>query len=150
MASLRNYKPLKMTAETAEDLKVFSASFQDAVMKVGDFAYLKQARRFAFVANRFVWECATARGHGPFARVRAGAHFDDVMAVRERNLRLEARDAVVELLAIRFEEGEDGGGLIRLDLAGGGAIELTVESLNAAMRDMSEPWRTRSRPDHEA
>lgn len=148
MATLRNYKPLRMLVETHEDLKVMSASFQDAVMKVGDIAYLKEARRFAFVTNRFVWECAAGRRQGPFARVRAGAHFDDVLAVREQNVRTDAKDAIVELLSVRFDETEDGGGLITLDLAGGGAIELTVESLNAGMADMSEPWRTRSRPDH--
>ena len=156
MAQLRGYTPLALIAADREDLQVFSACFQDAVLKLADFAYLPETRRFAFVANRFVWECAPSRKRGPFARVRAGCHFDDVTAVRQQYLRTDAKDAVVDILAIRFEPGPDfadgeiGAGVITLDLAGGGAIALDVETINAEMRDLSEPWATRSRPDHEA
>lgn len=149
MSSLRDYKPLRLMAGDAEDLGVFSACFQDAVAKLGDFAYLPDQRRFAFVANRFLWECVGPDLSGPFARVRAGAHFDDVVAAQFQHLRTDARDAVVELLSIRFEPGEDGAGRIMLDFAGGAAVRLQVESVNAYMSDISEPWGTRARPKHE-
>ena len=149
MTTLRDYKPLRLIAEDARDLSLMSASLQDAVAKIGDFAYLPDQRRFAFVANRFVWECAHDRRHGPFARVRAGAHFDDVLSVQQHNLRRNVKDAVVELLAIRFDEGLDGSGIITLEFAGGGAIKLEVEIINAALSDMSDPWRTKSKPEHE-
>lgn len=149
MASLKDYKPLRLMAGDAEDLDVLSACLQDAVAKLGDFAYLPEERRFAFVANRFVWECAADRKTGPFARVRAGAHFDDVKSAKFQHLRSDAKDAVVELLSIRFEPGEDGAGAVILDFAGGGAVLLEVESINAFMSDMSDPWRTRAKPKHE-
>lgn len=148
MAGLRDYKPLRLMAGDAEDLKVISACLQDAVAKLGDFAWLKAERRFAFVANRFVWEGAVDRRTGPFARVRTGVHFDDVMSAQFMNLRTDAKDAVVELLAIRFQPGEDGAGALILDFAGGGAARLEVESVNAYLTDMSEPWRTRAKPGH--
>ena len=59
------------------------------------------------------------------------------------------RTAVVELLSIRFEPAEDAAGTIILDFAGGGAIQLGVESVNAEMRDMSAPWRTSNKPEHD-
>ncbi len=149
MTSLRNYRPLRLIAENARELTLLSASLQDAVAKLGDFAYLPERRRFAFVANRFIWECAVDRNRGPFARVRAGAHFDDVLSVRKSNLREDAKESVVELLAVRFEEGEEGGGIVTLDFAGGGAIRLEVEAVNAALSDLTEPWRTRTKPKHE-
>ncbi len=148
MADLRDYKPLRLIAEDGEDLKVLSACLQDAVIKVGDFAFLPNERRFAFVANRFVWECAADRKRGPFARVRAGAHFDDVKAVRQQNIRADAKDAVLELLALRFEPGEDGAGAVIFEFAGGGAIRLEVESVNAQLRDLSAPWSTARKPEH--
>lgn len=148
MTSLRDYKPLRLVAEDAEDLKVLSACLQDAVMKVGDIAFVPAQRRFAFVANRFVWECAPDRRRGPFARVRAGAHFDDVKAVRQRHVRLDARDAVLELLSLRFEPGEDGAGAVTFDFSGGGAIRLEVESVNAGLSDLSTPWPTDRKPEH--
>ena len=149
MTDLRCYKPLSMQAADEEDLKVLSACLQDAVAKIGDFAFLPAQRRFAFVANRFVWECAVDRTHGPFARVRTGVHFDDVLGVQHQNLRLDAHDAVVDILSIGFEAGVDGGGAVIISLAGGGAIRLAVESVNMHCSDISDPWRTRSRPDHE-
>ncbi len=149
MASLTKYTPLRLMAGDAEDLGVFSACLQDAVAKLGDFAWLPAERRFAMVANRFVWECAGKGRAGPFARVRTGLHFDDVKAAQFQHLRMEAKDAVVELLAVRFEQGDDGTGEIILDLAGGGGVRLEVESINAYLSDMSEPWRTRAKPKHE-
>lgn len=150
MAALKDYKPLRLMAGDAEDLGVISTILQDAVAKLGDFAYLPGERRFAFVANRFVWECAADRQAGPFARVRAGAHFDDVRAAKFQHLRTDAKDAVVELLSIRFEPREDAAGEVILDFAGGGAVLLDVESVNAFLSDMSDPWRTRAKPKHEA
>jgi hypothetical protein len=149
LASLKDYKPLRLMAGDKEDLDVISACLQDAVAKLGDMAYIADERRFAFVTNRFVWECASNRNTGPFIRVRTGVHFDDVLSAQFQYLRTDARDAVVELLAIRFEEGDDGAGMVHIDLAGGGAIKLEVESVNAYLRDISEPWRTRSKPAHE-
>lgn len=150
MSSLNDYKPLRLMAGDAEDLEVISACLQDAVAKLGDFAWLPAERRFAFVANRFVWECAGDRRAGPFVRVRSGAHFDDVIATKFQHLRTDSKDAVVELLSIRFEAGADGAGEIILDFAGGGAVRLEVESVNAYMSDLSEPWRTRAKPKHES
>lgn len=149
MAGLKDYKSLRLMAGDDNDLEVMSACLQDAIGKLGDFAYIPAERRFAFVANRFVWECAAGRKSGPFARVRTGVHFDDVLGAQFQHLKTDAKNAVVEVLAIRFEAGEDGAGIIMLDLAGGGAIRLEVESVNAYLMDISEPWRTRSKPAHE-
>lgn len=150
MAGLEDWRPLRLAAEDAEDLKAMSAILQDAVGKVGDFAHLPRQRRFAFVVNRFIWEAVGQARRGPYARVRTGCHFDDVTAVRQSNLRLDAKDAVLELLALRFAPGEDGTGAITLDFAGGGAIRLDVESVNAGLADISAPWITRLKPEHEA
>ncbi len=149
MSALKDYKPLRLMAGDEEDLGVISACLQDAVGKLGDMAWLPDERRFVLVVNRFVWECAGERRAGPFVRVRAGLHFDDVKAAQFQHLRTEAKEAVVELLAIRFEAAADGEGVLVLDFAGGGALRLEVESVNAYMSDISEPWRTRAKPIHE-
>lgn len=148
MAGLKDYKPLRLMVEDADDLKVLSIVLQDAIAKIGDFAHLPKQRRFAFVANRFVWEDAADKRRGPFARVRAGCHFDDVLSVRQMNLRPDAKAGVVDLLAIRFDPAADGAGAVILDFAGGGAIRLEVESLNAQLADISEPWLARAKPEH--
>lgn len=150
------YKPLHLMAADERDLELISAALQDSVLKIGDMAYLPDDRRFAFVANRFVWELATGRKRGVFARVRTGIHFNDIIRVQQRNLRPDARSAVIDLLAIRLAPGREANGdghsaLVRLDLtfAGGGLIRLDAEAINVELHDLSEPWPTRARPDHE-
>ena len=149
MPGIRDYKPLRLLVADADDLTILSTVLQDSIAKVRDFAHFPARRRFAFVANRFVWEEAADKKGGPFARVRAGCHFDDVISVRHFKLRPDARDAVLELLAIRFEPASDGAGVVLLDFAGGGAIRLEVESLNAQLADISAPWLTQAKPEHE-
>ena len=68
-------------------------------------------------------------------------------------LKLGAEEAVIYLLAATFtpsEGGEDPGGVVELVLAGGGAIRLTVECIEAELADLTQPWAARGTPDHEA
>ena len=55
------------------------------------------------------------------------------------------------MLAVTFTPHgtEDPGGVIEIVLAGGGAIRLTVECIEAELTDMSEPWAAIGRPNHE-
>ena len=86
---------------------MISAALQDAVAKVGDIDWDARGRRFTLALNRYRWE---APGGLLGERVRAGLQFGSVLAVKARNLRREAPDAVVELLAVSFEPGEAPGG----------------------------------------
>jgi len=49
-------RPLRLLAEDADDLAVISAAVQDAVGKVGELSFEREARRFTLVLNRFRWE----------------------------------------------------------------------------------------------
>jgi len=140
-------QPVALMAADAEDLQTISAMLQDAIVKVGDIAFVQSDRRFAFVTNRFMWEAK--RGFlSQGQRVRAGVHIDDVKAVRARAVRMDAKDAIVDILSLDWEGGEDGG-TITLNLAGGGAIALDVEAINITIQDLSEPWKAKRKPDHE-
>jgi len=136
---------LKLAAADAEDLEILSARLQDAVAQLKNVTWLPRKRRFAAVVNRLQWEA------GGKTRVRAGLHFDGVLKVQSHKIKLGAADAVVSVLALRFEPngGEDPGGIIEIVLAGGGAIRLTVECIDAELADMTDPWAAMGRPDHE-
>ncbi len=138
--------PLRLLAEDAEDLAVISAALQDAVAKVGDLEWDPRGRSFTLALNRFRWE---APGVLLGNRVRAGLQFASVLAVKSRNLRRAAPDAVVELLAVRVEAGDLPGGEICLAFAGGGDVVLSVECIDAALADVSPPWPTPSTPAHQ-
>ena len=137
-----------LLAEDAEDLKIISAQLQDAVTRIGDLVYLPRVRRFAALFNRFRWEdCEDAKGRN--LRVRTGLHFDGVLAAKSHNLRRGDSEAVVELLAIQFVPTQDGAGTIELLFAGGGAIRLEVECIDASLRDIGGPWPAVARPRHD-
>jgi hypothetical protein len=145
---MAKFEPKALMGADKDDLQAVSALLQDAVAKIGEMAFIPTDRRFAFVANRYVWEGAVKGGRGPGQRVRTGVHFDDVISVRARKVRMGAPEAVVDILSINFE-GDENGGTITLELAGGGAVALEVDAINVTMRDLSEPWRAARKPDHE-
>ena len=136
-----------LAAEDSEDLEVISAQLQDAVAKVGDFKYLPKARRFVAVFNRFQWE----NGKPGNLRVRSGLHFESVLSVKSKNIKMGAPGAVLSLLAIKFTPaGEaDPAGKVELTFSGGGAMLLDVECLDAQLADLPGPWAARGRPSHE-
>jgi hypothetical protein len=137
---------LRLAAADAEDLQVLSARLQDAVLKLKDVSWQPKKRRFAAVVNRLQWE------DGGKTRVRAGLHFDSVLQVQSHKVKLGAEEAVIDLLAVTFTSkgSEDPAGVIELVLAGGGAIRLTVECIQAELADLTQPWAARGTPDHEA
>jgi len=136
---------LKLAAADAGDLQILSARLQDATAKLKNISWLPQKRRFAMVVNRFRWEA------GANERVRAGLHFDGVLKVQSHKLKMGAGEAVVALLAIGFSPNgdEDPGGVVELTFAGGGAIRLTVECIDAGLADLTQPWAAIGRPDHD-
>jgi hypothetical protein len=136
-----------LAAQDGEDLEVISARLQDAVAKVGDLKYLPKARRFAGVFNRFQWE----NGAKTNTRVRSGLHFDGVLAVKSKNIKMGAPGAVLSLLAIKFTPAGEGdpAGKVELTFSGDGVVQLDVECLDAALADLAGPWAARGRPTHE-
>ena len=137
---------LRLAAGDAEDLEVLSARLQDAVFKLKDVSWQPKQRRFAAVVNRLQWE------EGGKTRVRAGLHFGGVLKVQSSKVKLGAEEAVVSILALRFapNANEDPGGEIEIVLAGGGALRLTVECIDAELVDMTNAWAARGTPDHDA
>jgi hypothetical protein len=135
---------LKLRAEDAQDLAVISSALQDAVCKIGDIAFDAAARRLTLGLNRFRWEAGAKTNE----RVRCGLQLGGVMAVQQRNLRRDAKKAVIELLAITFEPGEAPGGAILLSFAGGGDLRAQVECVDVVLADVSAPWPTTHRPNH--
>src|SRR5262249_29255742 len=120
---------------------------QDAVIRVGDVAYLPSSRRFAAVVNRFCWEGCPEGKVG--TRVRAGLHFDSVLKVQSSRVRRDDPDRVIQLLMIKFASDGGVGGPVELVLAGGGRIKLEVECVDAQLRDITEPRPAVARPAHD-
>ncbi len=138
--------PLNLGAEDADDLQVIGTLTQDAVFPVTEMTWQPAQRRFALLLNRFRWEdkdAATKRGRA-FERVQSVLMFGSVLSVASQGIDRSDKDMVLSLLSVDFEPGEDGAGQILLTLAGDGAIRLTVEALDATLKDVTRPYKAPS------
>lgn len=138
---------LKLLALDGEDLDIVSAHVQDAVVRVGDMGFAKADRRFVMLINRYAWEVGDKRGRGE--RRRAGLHFDFVDNAHAEGFDLNAKDGVLELLAVRFIPGTEPAGEVLLTFAGGGTVRLEVECLEARLRDLGGVWAAKAQPRHD-
>ncbi len=143
-------KELKLLALDQEDLEVISTYIQDAVAQVGDLHWRPSEKRFLLAMNRFAWEVeGTGKRKKTYERRRTALHFNRVSSVRAQGVRQDIKDAVLELLAVRFEEGDAPAGTITLHFAAGVRISLDVECLEAQLTDLGGAWSTEFRPEHD-
>ena len=137
---------LRLVALDQEDLAVISAHLQDAEVRIGDIAYLPHGRRFAFVAQRFDWE--TSPDEPPRRRL-TGLHFERVLAARTRGIDRGHADAILNLLAITFDEKDKPSGTATLIFAEGAAIQVELECIEMQMKDLGPVWEAEGRPTHD-
>jgi hypothetical protein len=144
--------PLNLGALDADDLRVIAALVQDAVFPASEMTWQPARRRFALLLNRFRWEDkeAAERRNRPYERVQSVLVFDSVLSVASQGIDRSDKDLILSLLDIAFHPAEDGAGEVLLTLAGDGAIRLTVEAVEATLRDVTRPYRAPSghAPNH--
>jgi len=130
--------PLKLRIADAADLEVASTLLQDALVPVGDIAWLQEEGRFVMAAS-------------DSERVLAGVSFGAVTAVRLRDIDPGRRDLFLSLLAIVVAPG-DGEPVIDIAFAGTGGtrptIRIAATRLDGLVEDFGESWPTSWRPAH--
>ncbi len=138
--------PLNLGAEDTDDLQVISTLTQDAVFPITEMTWRPSERRFGLLLNRFRWEDrdAAAMRDRPFERVQSVLVFDSVLSVASQGIDRSDKDMVMSLLSVDFEPADDGAGQVMLTLAGDGAIRLTVEALDATLKDVTRPYQAPS------
>ena len=137
---------LKLIALDEEDLGILSAQVQDALVRVEDIGFIESDQRFALVMNRFDWTTDFKKGSGQ--RRRTGLHFDRVTDVKTDGIDMNAREGVLELLSISYRSSCGPEGEVDLIFAGGGTIRLTVECIEARLRDLGAVWAAKAWPKH--
>ena len=56
---------------------------------------------------------------------------------------------MLELLAVSFETADTPAGKVTLVFAGGGAVQLDVEVIEARLADLGAAWATSAKPEHD-
>ena len=141
---------LKLVALDTDDLEIVSAHVQDAVMRVGAIEWLPAEKRLLIEMNRFVWEKAGGLLRKHNERRRSILHFERVTAVSSSGIDRARKDDVLSLLTIGFAEDDPPAGTVELLFAGGAALRLEVECVEARLTDLGAAWEASSRPDHGA
>ena len=148
-------KPVKLLAHDEEDLELVSANVQDALVLVGDLAYLRSRRRFLVTCNRFMWTGGMTpmrdRGHW---RSRALLRVEHVLKAKAHGIPQSDASGILELLALRFEKShpedpENPAGRLHLLFAREGTLRLDVEFLEVYLSDLGTPWPANAVPSHE-
>ncbi len=134
-------QPLRLKAMDVDDLKVVSALVQDAVFPSNEMQWDRKQRRFAVLLNRFRWEDRVgAERRKEFERVQTVMTVGDVLNVSSQGVPRGDADTILSVLSIEFEPGEDGTGHLLVNLAGDGALRLSVEALDVTLHDATRPY----------
>ena len=140
-------KPLKLIALDKDDIEIVSAHLQDAVVKVADIVWLPAEKRLVLGLNRFDWEACGCEDPC-YKRRRTALRFERVNTFRCRNVSPKTKDAVLNLLAVEFDETDAPGGAVTLIFSGGAALRLEVECLECELADLGPTWTAAARPEH--
>ncbi len=139
----------RLIAFDTDDLAVVAANLQDAVVRVGDMAYLPRAKQFAMLTSRFDWIGAAKNGDAcGCERVQTGLHFGRVLRVSCRGFCHRDKALVLNLLDITFEETAPPEGFVEFIFSAGRALRLEVECLEAEICDLGIRWKARATPRH--
>jgi hypothetical protein len=138
---------LKLIALDKEDVEIFSAHLQDAIVKVADVHWRPAENRLVVAVGRFDWEAAQAP-KPEYRRRLAALRFDRVSACKCRNVAPQQKDAVLNLLAVEFVETDAPAGIVTLVFSGGAALRLEVECIEAELADLGPAWTAAARPQH--
>lgn len=141
-------KPLKLIAQTEEDLAVISTLMQDTAIQVADIAWLPAEKRFVFVGNRYRWEKKRRFFKPKGERVRTAFHINGIENAQLHGLDLDSKETVLDLLDIETHETERGY-FVTLNFSGGAAIRLHTEAIDAVATDIGEGWEAIARPSHD-
>tara|TARA_B100001057_G_scaffold173412_1_gene174051 strand:+ start:519 stop:941 length:423 start_codon:yes stop_codon:yes gene_type:complete len=134
---------LKLIAQDDDQLTIISSLAQDSIIKSNEMGYDKKTKRFALLMNRYRHE-----EENP-SRIRTAIHFDYVESVKSVGIDKETNDDILVLLAIRFEAISKPSGSIFLEFSNNKSITFDVESIEAFLTDMGEPWKIPNKPVHD-
>ena len=136
---------LRLAARDESDLTVFGTFLQDALVPVGDIAWLKNENSLALAVNRFMWELPEqiAENNPLYYRTHSLLRIEHVIAVKTKGVNLGRRDQFLSVMSL---QAFDGG--IDILFAEGKTIRAETGNFNVILADMGQPWPTRWQPSH--
>ena len=139
---------LKLIGKNQEDLKVISAYSQDSIVNVKDMVFLKENRTFIMITNRYMWEDVEKGVFRQNRRIRCAIKFEEVLAVKSKNINQKNKNKPLEFLAIECNLIADNNYDINFFFSGDSVITLVSEAIEVVMHDLGKPWNVKHVPIH--
>src|SRR5215211_5869649 len=117
--------PLKVVALDENDIEVISNLVQDSTVNISDIIWRPQSRRLVLKVSRFDW--GLVGDETTYRRRPAALRFDRALTCKVRNIDAQNKDAVLNLLAVEFNETTQPAGIVTLFFSAGAALRLEVE-----------------------
>ena len=141
-------KNLKLIARTDNDLRVISAHLQDSIASIENIANLKKNNIFLMQLNRFMWEDVEKGVFRKNKRIRTILKFENVIAVRSKNIAQKKKSKFLDFLAIESHQTPDKNFEMKLIFSGDSIIRIVSEVIEVTLDDQGEPWDTKNKPKH--
>lgn len=132
-------KPINVAALDKDDLTILSALVQDAVFPMTEMRWESKTRQFGILVNRYRWELSGSSATKP-ERVQSVLAVENVLKVASQGIDRNDADMVLSILSIDFTPSDETSGDLTIQLAGDGAIKLTVEALECRLKDVTRPY----------
>ena len=133
---------LKLIAQDEEQLTIISSLVQDSIIKSNEMGYDGKSKRFAILMNRYRNE------ENKPSRIRSAVHFDYVSSIKSIGIDKQSKDEILVLLAVRFELKSKPSGSVFLEFSDNKSITFDIESIEAFLTDMGDPWEVKNKPSH--
>ncbi|MDI7774979.1 DUF2948 family protein [Asticcacaulis sp. EMRT-3] len=142
-------KPLRLIAQSPDDLPALSALVQDAALRAGDLSYTPAGRHFTLRMNRFCHEAALDRS-GAILRAPAVLRISCVQKVQVRGFDPTRAAQALALLDLSAEALDAPAFALTLRFAGEGAKDVRIEAecIDILLLDLTAPRRARQAPNH--
>ena len=146
-------KILNLAAQNEEDLVIFSTLCQDSIVKISNIKWAKKTKRFNILLTRVCWELNDLSKKKPpyFKRVNSILSFHNVLLVKTRGIQQSNSNMITSLLALNYSFDSYDEQSIDLIFSGNGQISISIECVEAFLKDISEPFESTSTkfPSHE-
>ncbi len=129
---------INLKAKTDEDLKVIASLVQDAILPIGDFAYMKADNKVMFAINRYCWENEEIKQRG-----NAVLQILNVKSIQTKNIDITDRKQFLYILDISLEEGD-----VLLSFADNKSMKISTDELLVTLSDTDKCWEVEKTPKH--
>ncbi|MGA9659376.1 MAG: DUF2948 family protein [Asticcacaulis sp.] len=139
-------RPLRLLAQTADDLQALAPLLQDAVLLAGDISYDPQGRHLTLTMSRYCHERVGTQA----LRAPSVLRINGVVALKRRTASPPDARTALSLLDVSFDSGDEPAGVLILHFAGNDQhdIRMDVECVDILLLDLAAPRRAKTAPDH--